>query len=73
MKDNQRRLGAILNLFKDCNFYCCTIYEDSVCLQGVFSSTIVKKAKKLRFAAMVDEQTGYIELRRSLYKITLTE
>jgi hypothetical protein len=73
MKNNYRRLGAILNLFKDYNFYCYTIYEDCVWLQGKFHSNIVMKAKKSRFAVDVNENTGYVQLKRGLYTITLTE
>jgi hypothetical protein len=73
MKNNYRRLGVMLSLFQGCSFYCYTVYETTVCLQGRFHSDIVKKAQKLRFKVNINEQNGYVELTRNLYTITLTE
>ena len=73
MKNNYRRLGVMLRLFNSCGFYCLTIRDSSVELQGRFHSDIVKKAQKLRFKVNINERNGYVELLRGCYTITLTE
>lgn len=71
MKQNIRRLDRLVKLFGYESFYRVGITIYNVEAQGHFTPEIIKKAMALKFKSSVST-SGYVELERGNYKITLT-
>ncbi len=79
MKENFRRLNAIVKMFNEFEFYNLQCNIISLKLQGHYKPEIVSFAMKHKFTISASE-SGYIELRREFkngnhhgtYEITLT-
>ena len=71
MKDNLKRLNAILKVFNMNDFYTINIGAYEIVLQGHFNADIVKSCLKLKFEKNFD-LNGYLEFRRHCYRIVMT-
>jgi len=63
-------LGREINLD---DFYCITLYEGDIKLQGKFSSGKVLSFRQHNFKDKGVDQGGYVEMERDGINITLTE
>jgi hypothetical protein len=72
MKNNLRRLNAIMKLFPENVFYSNTITEYECRLQGRFSQSTIARMKEIKFVVAID-QDGYVRGERGYYTITLTD
>ena len=73
MKTNLRKLRLLiyLGIIDPSDFYCITVYEDVINLQGHYSSDKLKKYSK--WNSHVIDDTGYIKLNYSNLEFTFTE
>ena len=72
MKNNYRRLKAVLNLLDMNYFYTITYDKYDIKLQGHFNSSIIKKARDNKFKFQQADKNGYIEGNRGIIRIVLT-
>lgn len=72
MKTNHRRLAVLLKWFPTA-FYCITMSESNINLQGAFHSKTVTTAKVHGFKDNGLSANGYVTLTRGNIEITLTE
>jgi len=71
MKQDLKRLTAILKLFDIEDFYVLTVRSSEVVLQGEFKADIARKAMILKFKQSI-EPRGYLNFNRGNYTIILT-
>lgn len=71
MKNNLRRLNAIMKIFGDV-FYDVGIDSYTIKLQGNYKPETIVKAMTYKFNVGACKRTGFILLTRGIYSITLT-
>ena len=71
MKTQLRRLRLIGGVIDLGRFYCITVYENEINLQGFFRPELVKSLTLLRFVFNVTT-SGHLCAKRNHIKITLT-
>ena len=72
MKNNLRRLNAIMKLFPENSFYTVAATEYGVSCQGRYNANTVLLARKLKFTFSISE-SGYTDGKRGYYNICLTD
>lgn len=72
MKTSQRQLSALSKMVNIGDFYCITLYEYELKLQGRFSSSLTKSLLNKRFKSMGLNNEGYATLLRGNIEVTLT-
>ena len=72
MKNNLKRLAAIMGMFPENAFYSNTITEYDVALQGKLDTKTIKKAQELKFQNTGIDKEGYVLFTRGDIRITLT-
>ena len=73
MKDNLRRLNWCLRLLGHENFYSYGVTRYEVRMQGDFNPNVVKTLTSIGFSFPSVDGNGYIEFRRGIYRVVLTD
>ena len=74
MKNNMRRLIAVLKLFPETAFYSVEANDYGVKLQGKYKASIIKVARMVKFKnESIRKNNGYIEMNRGKIEIVLTD
>jgi hypothetical protein len=72
MKNNQRRLKALLKMIPESNFKKTIVEKDCCILLGDYSRELCAKIMGCKFKASVDKSTGILLFSRGLIRIALS-